>query len=254
MTEENIQIPHSVIRSAPTERDFRQLNREFIKSIQGFNDSQHLQNVTEFNKLFGEVEKICVVLRETAESFKRFLSPEDSQKVAETNEKIDLVIQQFEISKSSLASLEKISKQQRMKLAHDLQSTSHKNTVSARSHHTGSSRRSNRLFDYDDLSPQEKVLVAETKLQAAALEVELARKLAAARNQSSHDQSENGRDDEHEVIVNPQAVQGGSKKTNVEKVQKPDEVEAEITCNTIIISGRWCQRGTTTFKPLWHIV
>ena len=22
----------------------------------------------------------------------------------------------------------------------------------------------------------------------------------------------------------------------------------------IIISGRWCQRGTTTFKPLWHIV
>ena len=72
--------------------------------------------MTELKKLFGEVEKIYVVLCETAESFKRSLSPEDSQKVAETNEKIDLVIQQFEMSKSSLPSLEKISKQQRMKL------------------------------------------------------------------------------------------------------------------------------------------
>ena len=89
MTEENIQSPHSVTRSAPTERDFRQLNREFMKSIQEFNDSQHLQNVTELKKLFVEVEKIYVVLCETAESFKRSLSPEDSQKVAETNEKID---------------------------------------------------------------------------------------------------------------------------------------------------------------------
>ena len=38
-----------------------------------------------------------------------------------------------------------------------------------------------KLFSYDNLSPEEKVMVVESKLKAAAIEVKLAKRLGAAR-------------------------------------------------------------------------
>ena len=31
-------------------------------------------------------------------------------------------------------------------------------------------------------------------------------------------------------------------------------VYSASSVSVVSVSGRWCQRGTTTFKPLWHIV
>ena len=174
------------VETIPTERDLRLLNRQFIQYTREFNEIQPKLNIDESRKIFAKTEKYYVTYCENAERFKNSLNIDDQEKIEETIDKIALITQQFEILKTSLTEFEKDCQRQQVMLGEDLRQTSKKNSAvrSVSSHRTLSSIHSSKLYDYEGLTHQEKVLVAESKLKAATLEFELAKKLAASRKRS----------------------------------------------------------------------
>ena len=182
-----VETGRPILNSAITERDLRQLNRQFVKSIKSFNKlKKDSFDLALAKGSFNVVERCYAEVFEPITAFKAGLDAEnDLEKIEDIEDKLELITQQYELARSSMNELEEHFKQQQARLIEDLQETSHKNTVIgsiAGSTSITHSSKSNRLFDYSKLTPKGRVLVAENKLKAAALQVDLAKKLAAIHN------------------------------------------------------------------------
>ena len=166
-----------------TERELRKLHRQFIKSVKGFNElKKDSCDLAVAKGRFNEVEMCYAEVLEPTTVFKSSLNAEtDQEKIEDIEDKLDLITQQYELARNSMNELEEFFKQQQAKLIEDLRETSHKNNVKDSIVGSTTSYKSSRLFDYSRLTPQERIIVAESKLQAAALQVDLAKKLAAVR-------------------------------------------------------------------------
>ena len=174
-----------------TEREIRQLNRQYVKAIREFTDlTNEVDWFEEAKNSVIEIDRMYAHLNMTFNKYKEFLNLEnDLEEIEDIGEKKELISQQLQIARSTLADMEEKHHQQSVKLVQDLIQTSKKNSV--QSSITNRSIRSNdsKLFAYDKLSPEEKVMVAESMLEAAAIEIELAKRLAAARESTRNNLS-----------------------------------------------------------------
>ena len=155
---------------------------------------------------------------------------EDVEKREEIVEKTDLLTQQLDVIKTDLDEIEATLQEQELKLARDLQKGTWKSTHSKGSsvRSTHSTHRSGNLFNLNRLSNHERVLVADSRLKAAALDVELAKQLASARGNKVLPQPGTLESKKNDLNTNPieiapssSGLHGGSASIdNVEKVSK----------------------------------
>ena len=228
-SEANCNVPVTV-----TERDLRVLHRRFLKETKSFiaakNQTISPNALTEIRRIFGDIEKTHKAYCECANQFKDTIEVEDVEKREEIVEKTDLLTQQLDVIKTDLDEIEATFQEQELKLARDLQKGTCKSTHSKGSsvRSTHSTHRSGNLFNLDRLSNHERVLVAESRLKAAALDVELAKQLAFARGDKVLPQPGTLESKKNDLNTNPieiapssSGLHGGSASIdNIEKVSK----------------------------------
>ena len=176
---------------------------------------------------------------------------EDVEKIEKIVEKTDLLSQQLDVIKTDLHEIEATFQEQELKLARDLQKGTCKSTHSKESsvRSTHSTHRSGNLFDFDRLSNHERVLVAESRLKAAALDVELAKQLASARGDKVLPQPGTLESKKNDLNTNPieiapssSGLHGGSASIdNIEKVSKLYSSNSNTEGCQASIINIWCR-------------
>ena len=162
-------------------------------------------NLEQAQTLFDHVDQCYTDLIKMINSKKKKLTVDDE--IEEMNEKCDLIKQQFDMARSALSSFE----EQQITLALDLDRTSKKNLATrskASVQSSINSRKSShcsrsRLFCYEEMSPEEKIIVAESRLETAAIEVRLAKKLAAVRAYPSQNVDQTSKNNQNDVSDSP---------------------------------------------------
>ena len=111
------------------------------------------------NKVFGEAEITYTNLSECIDKYKVSLDRTvDAEKVEDVTEKLELVTKQFELIAVAIKTIERQNHQKWETLASDSAKTSQKNKKTSVSYTRNS--RSSKLFNYEGLSPKQKVIVA----------------------------------------------------------------------------------------------
>ena len=178
----------------PTARDIRELNRTLNKSMACFSQLANQQNIEEISELY---EEMTTTYNNLTESINCFMSSLDQTKnaaqIEDYTERLEVIDTQYSMVKMSYSKAIK----EHSLLKKDLEQTSKKNTVpSIASKRTKSrsviSRHS--LISNRDLTPLQKMMVAESEVKMAKIEVEkkmvmaeLTRQLATTGSSSNND-------------------------------------------------------------------
>ena len=166
----------------PTERELREENRQYIRALKEFTNSS--PDDYEFEKYRKKFEDVTKLYQEVSNRIKKYiahlLENKNSDKLDEFNDKLDLINEQFDLCNKNFHDSEVAFNNSQIKLQEDLAMTSKKNTVSHSKHSCHSQTRSKRssLFSLKNLSPEQRLMVAESELNVAQVKVDLAKKLA----------------------------------------------------------------------------